>query len=91
MISGFNLNSCAGCHASTDSGGTSPLKYPQSEMATKAGAFNDIPSFCPFEVRYEKFVLSSGITEHAMAAYMDSSQLEADWIARLQSGDSLIL
>ncbi len=47
--------------------------------------------FCPFEVRYEKFVLSSGIAEHAMAAYMDSSQLKADWIEWLQSGDSLLL
>jgi CxxC motif-containing protein (DUF1111 family) len=41
----FNLDSCAGCHAQPAIGGSSPVINPQVEMATKAGATNQIPSF----------------------------------------------
>ena len=41
----FNLDSCAGCHAFPDIGGSSPAINPQLEMAKKAGATNAIPSF----------------------------------------------
>jgi CxxC motif-containing protein (DUF1111 family) len=41
----FNLNSCAGCHAFPDVGGTSPAINPQVAVATLHGARNDIPSF----------------------------------------------
>lgn len=41
----FNLDSCAGCHANPDVGGTSPAINPQVEMAKKEGANNDVPSF----------------------------------------------
>ena len=39
----FNLDSCAGCHANPDVGGTSPAINPQVEMAKKEGANNDVP------------------------------------------------
>lgn len=41
----FNLDSCAGCHAHPDVGGSSPAVNPQVEVAKKAGATNEIPSF----------------------------------------------
>src|SRR5260370_41727992 len=41
----FNLDSCAGCHAAPVVGGSSPAINPQIEMATKAGATNNIPRF----------------------------------------------
>ena len=41
----FNLDSCGGCHAQPDIGGTSPFVNPQVEVAKKAGANNDVPSF----------------------------------------------
>jgi CxxC motif-containing protein (DUF1111 family) len=41
----FNLDSCAGCHAQPDVGGTSPFLNPQVEVAKKEGANNDIPFF----------------------------------------------
>ncbi|HEU4686557.1 MAG TPA: hypothetical protein VFS39_18765, partial [Nitrospira sp.] len=41
----FNLDSCAGCHAFPDLGGSSPAVNPQIEVAKKLGATNDIPSF----------------------------------------------
>jgi CxxC motif-containing protein (DUF1111 family) len=41
----FNLDSCGGCHAQPDIGGTSPFVNPQVEVAKKEGADNDVPSF----------------------------------------------
>ena len=41
----FNLNSCAGCHASPAPGGASPATNPQIAMATNFGAQNAIPAF----------------------------------------------
>ena len=41
----FNMDSCAGCHAHPDIGGTSPAINPQIEVAKKEGAHNEIPSF----------------------------------------------
>jgi CxxC motif-containing protein (DUF1111 family) len=42
---GFNLDSCAGCHAHPAIGGSSPALNPQVAMAAKAGAVNEVPSF----------------------------------------------
>jgi CxxC motif-containing protein (DUF1111 family) len=42
---GFNLNSCAGCHAFPAVGGTSPQINPQVAVANLHGARNQIPSF----------------------------------------------
>src|SRR5881409_140734 len=41
----FNLDSCAGCHAQPEVGGTSPFKNPQVDVANKAGATNVLPDF----------------------------------------------
>ena len=41
----FNLDSCAGCHANPATGGSSPALNPQVDVAKKAGAVNDVPSF----------------------------------------------
>ena len=41
----FNLDSCAGCHAQPNIGGSSPALNPQIAVAKKAGARNEIPSF----------------------------------------------
>ena len=41
----FNLDSCAGCHAQPEIGGTSPAINPQVEVAKKEGASNDLPPF----------------------------------------------
>jgi hypothetical protein len=41
----FNLNGCAGCHASPSVGGSSPGTNPQVSMATLHGAQNVVPSF----------------------------------------------
>src|SRR5438105_3291753 len=41
----FNLDSCGGCHAQPATGGTSPAINPEVEMATDAGAQNQIPFF----------------------------------------------
>ena len=56
----FNLDSCAGCHAQPAIGGSSPVINPQVEMATKAGAVNQIPSFIAKDgpVREARFKLN---------------------------------
>lgn len=41
----FNMDSCGGCHAHPDVGGTSPFVNPQVAVATKAGALNIVPFF----------------------------------------------
>ena len=41
----FNLNSCAGCHAQPDVGGTSPSTNPQVAVANLDGATNQVPFF----------------------------------------------
>ena len=41
----FNLNGCAGCHASPAVGGSSPSTNPQIAVATLDGAQNGVPSF----------------------------------------------
>jgi len=41
----FNLDSCAGCHAFPDVGGSSPAVNPQVDLAKLEGATNEIPSF----------------------------------------------
>jgi len=41
----FNMNSCSGCHAQPDVGGTSPFVNPQVAVATLDGAKNTVPSF----------------------------------------------
>src|SRR5215467_3552946 len=41
----FNLDSCSGCHAQPDIGGSSPAVNPQVAMASKAGATNTVPAF----------------------------------------------
>jgi len=41
----FNLDSCSGCHAHPDIGGTSPFVNPQIGAAKREGATNEIPSF----------------------------------------------
>ena len=41
----FNLDSCSGCHAHPEVGGTSPFINPQIEVAKKEGASNDVPPF----------------------------------------------
>jgi CxxC motif-containing protein (DUF1111 family) len=41
----FNLNSCAGCHAFPDVGGSSPRTNPQVQVAALDGARNVLPSF----------------------------------------------
>ena len=41
----FNMNSCSGCHAFPDVGGSSPPVNPQVAVATLDGAKNVIPSF----------------------------------------------
>jgi hypothetical protein len=41
----FNLDSCAGCHAQPEVGGTSPAVNPQVAIATAFGAQNAVPSF----------------------------------------------
>jgi CxxC motif-containing protein (DUF1111 family) len=42
---GFNMNSCAGCHAFPATGGASPRVNPQIAVATLHGAINAIPPF----------------------------------------------
>ena len=41
----FNMDSCAGCHAQPDVGGTSPAVNPQVDVANKELATNVIPFF----------------------------------------------
>jgi CxxC motif-containing protein (DUF1111 family) len=41
----FNLDSCAGCHAQPDVGGTSSAVNPQMDVATKESATNVVPFF----------------------------------------------
>jgi CxxC motif-containing protein (DUF1111 family) len=41
----FNLDSCAGCHARPDVGGSSPSSNPQFAVALKNGAANHLPGF----------------------------------------------
>lgn len=56
----FNLNGCAGCHASPAVGGASPSANPEIAMATLDGANNAIPSFISpaGPVREARFVLN---------------------------------
>ena len=41
----FNLDSCGGCHAHPNTGGSSPNVNPQVAIASKAGARNIVPAF----------------------------------------------
>jgi len=41
----FNLDSCGGCHAHPNTGGSSPNVNPQVAVASKAGARNIVPAF----------------------------------------------
>lgn len=41
----FNLDSCSGCHAYPEIGGSSPVVNPQVEVAKKEGANNALPPF----------------------------------------------
>jgi CxxC motif-containing protein (DUF1111 family) len=41
----FNMNSCAGCHAQPNSGGSSPSTNPEVTVARLHGATNQIPFF----------------------------------------------
>src|SRR5882757_1196322 len=41
----FNMNSCKGCHAHPQVGGSSPPDNPQIEVATRFGANNIVPPF----------------------------------------------
>jgi len=41
----FNMNSCSGCHAFPDFGGSSPKLNPQVAVATLHGARNTVPPF----------------------------------------------
>jgi CxxC motif-containing protein (DUF1111 family) len=41
----FNMNSCSGCHAQPDVGGSSPFTNPQVAVATLDGAKNTVPPF----------------------------------------------
>jgi CxxC motif-containing protein (DUF1111 family) len=54
----FNLDSCAGCHAFPEVGGSSPKINPQVAVATKNGATNVVPSFISSSgpVREARFV-----------------------------------
>jgi len=54
----FNMDSCAGCHAFPDVGGSSPKLNPQIAVATKAGAENAIPAFITSSgpVRVARFI-----------------------------------
>src|ERR1700730_7942285 len=42
---GFNMNTCAGCHAQPAVGGSSPGLNPQVRVANLDGATNTVPSF----------------------------------------------
>ena len=57
---GFNLNSCAGCHAQPATGGTSPATNPEVAVATLNGAKNVVPPFVTATgpVREARFVLN---------------------------------
>jgi CxxC motif-containing protein (DUF1111 family) len=52
------MDSCAGCHAFPDIGGSSPAINPQIAAATKAGAKNAIPPFISLSgpVRVARFI-----------------------------------
>jgi CxxC motif-containing protein (DUF1111 family) len=54
----FNLDNCGGCHAFPSVGGTSPLINPQIDIATFAGAANQVPSFLSLDgpVREVRFI-----------------------------------
>jgi CxxC motif-containing protein (DUF1111 family) len=54
----FNMNSCSGCHAQPDVGGTSPTINPQVAVATLHGAKNKLPPFITLNgpVREARFV-----------------------------------
>ncbi len=56
----FNLDSCAGCHAQPDVGGSSPPVNPQIAVATASGAHNTIPPFLSLNgpVREVRFKLN---------------------------------
>ena len=55
---GFNLNSCAGCHAFPVTGGSSPPTNPQVAIAKLDGAQNVVPSFVTLHgpVREARFI-----------------------------------
>jgi CxxC motif-containing protein (DUF1111 family) len=55
----FNMNSCSGCHAFPDVGGSSPKINPQIAVATLHGARNTVPRFLSLngpvrEVRFKR-------------------------------------
>lgn len=54
----FNLNSCSGCHAQPNVGGSSPATNPEIAMAHNYGATNSVPSFIQANgpVRVVRFV-----------------------------------
>jgi CxxC motif-containing protein (DUF1111 family) len=54
----FNMNSCSGCHAQPDVGGTSPAVNPQVAVATLHGARNRLPPFITLNgpVREARFI-----------------------------------
>ena len=57
----FNMDSCSGCHAFPDVGGSSPRMNPRIDVATKAGAKNNTPPFISLSgpVREARFVRDS--------------------------------
>jgi CxxC motif-containing protein (DUF1111 family) len=57
---GFNLNTCAGCHAQPAVGGSSPATNPEVAVATMDGAKNVVPSFVTANgpIREARFVLN---------------------------------
>jgi CxxC motif-containing protein (DUF1111 family) len=58
----FNLDSCGGCHAQPNIGGSSPKVNPQVAVATALGAQNKVPSFITVNgpVREVRFVKNNG-------------------------------
>ena len=54
----MNLDSCGGCHAQPEIGGSSPAVNPQFEFATSGGATDKVPSFIRADgpVREARFV-----------------------------------
>jgi CxxC motif-containing protein (DUF1111 family) len=56
----FNMDSCSGCHAFPEIGGSSPQVNPQIAVATKAHASNTVPPFITLTgpVREARFVRS---------------------------------
>jgi CxxC motif-containing protein (DUF1111 family) len=59
----YNLDSCAGCHAQPDVGGSSPSVNPQVAAAARAGAYNVLPPFITLNgpVREARFPSDGGV------------------------------